>query len=573
MAIKNSHFAKLVSSRWSGYLPLWGIATFLWCFNSFVLLGLAQTPHNYWAAFIANLVSALLLIALGLVWSRLISRVSGYSLMPLWAVFLAGAVVGITKGVSTYGVFWSLSGVPWNLGELVLNSLPAILTGLWLLPAFAVMGALREEFALEREALISAVVTHELSSATVQYIDQDVTEFVTRAKHQLENAGESSGLFQLALVDLAEREVRPMSHRLWEQEESKIRGYRFRDLAVSALTVHNFPAFWTSASLFISLLMLQVPLVGFVDALIRSALQSVIAFVFLFVGRLLPWKGRLSGPVIFLFIPVLIVAFIEFITLTFIGPLPGVTAILADSSLYIGLVSTSLIFGIVISAWHSHGEMKGALEELRAQEISTDANHVIYLLRRRETAEFLHGYVQNQLLNSALKLKDEAESLSSIQQNVTRILSSLEAGLITNSRDYPTSIENIAKSLKDSWAGIMDVDLVKVGDAALSLEELDIIDRLTSEFAANSRRHGNASTLHITVTTSENAIELHAVDNGSLAGQGPPGLGTALLHSLSSGRWSREVHPDTAETIVTCSITRSPNVNQTPLHNSISGHR
>jgi hypothetical protein len=274
MSKNRSLLLQRVTSQWSGYLPLWIIATLAWCVNSTLLLGFALSSNNVWAAAWANAVSAVLLLFLALVWRWLLTWFAQRGGTPLWSVFAMGALVGIAKGSSTNAVLWTLTQTPFTAQDLIQSTVPAVVTGLWLLPAFAIVGSIRSEYDSEREALISQIVSRELSAATSTYLEHDVAQFVVRAREQLSRAGGSPSEFRQALTELAELDVRPMSHKLWENEEAQINKFGFRDLALTAIRQHRFPAVWTSMALFVSLLVLQIPLVGLADASLRSLFQA-----------------------------------------------------------------------------------------------------------------------------------------------------------------------------------------------------------------------------------------------------------------------------------------------------------
>lgn len=549
-------FVQRMKSPWSGYLPLWAFAIVIWCANSVLLLGFAQSPRNFTAALVANLFSAVFMLLIGLVWSLFLRRKHPHWDVPLWTVFAIGALVGLVKGLTTYAIVWEVSKTDYGLAELLQNAIPAVLTGLWLIPAFAIVGSLKEEYSEERERLINSVVRFELSSATEKYIDEDINEFVMRAKMQLDHAENSSESFQEILLDLAERDVRPLSHKLWKQQDARIRTFHFRDLALSTMTIHRFPAFWASFSLFISLLMLQVPLVGFPNAVLRSLLQAGIAFVFLLIGRVIPWRGKISGPLTFFAIPAVIVSVIELSTTVLFGPLPGMTTWIADSSLFLGLITTLLILGSAFSARTQHDELLHEMAALNSGDIAQDAEHVISLIRRRETAEILHGYVQNQLLTNALKLQGEPEAFGVVKKNISHVLSNLEDGKAGTSEFVPLSMHDLAGEVTSTWRGIMNVTFTHDEQHSMTREELNIIYRLVSECASNARRHGNAEELSIQISCTSTSIDIHAIDNGISSSQGPAGLGTALFRSLSAGNWSLRINPEGQGTILSCSIPR-----------------
>ena len=558
MSRKSSLLRQRVTSQWSSYLPLWLIATLVWCVNSTLLLGFALRPNNIFAAAMANAVSAVLMISLAFGWRGIQRKYAMTGETPLWAVFAMGAFVGFVKGTSTYSILWALTGVPITFQALLQNTVPAVISGLWLLPAFAIVGSIRAEYETEREVLISEIVSMELSSATSRYLEQDVAQFVVRARAQLNHASGSTAEFRQALTKLAELDVRPMSHKLWAHEDSHIEKFGFRDLAITAIRQHHFPAAWTSGALFFSLMALQVPLVGLADATTRSFFQALVAYIVLTLGRLIPWRGLVSGPVVFFTTPLALVVVIEIGTQLWAGPLPGVNSLIAESILYLSLLTTLLILGAVFTARETHEEVHSKLSALRTESMAADADKIIQLIRRRETAELLHGYVQNQLLSNAVKLGTTPESLEEVQSVISHMLEELEQGEHSSQRTEATDLQNLGDLLQEVWRGVMKVSVNQQGSDPVTSHELLVLDRILNELTANAHRHGLASEINVTISATMSSITVSAEDNGIGLGFGPPGLGTALLSTLSGGAWFRETLRGTSRgTRVRCELVRS----------------
>lgn len=555
MTSKTSFFIR-VGSNWSAYLPLWIISLLVWSLISTLLLGIALDVGRFIPALVANLCSIVVVLALWLVWSSLFRLLQKNGLVSAWCVVAMGVVVGLGKGLTTNLVLNLLTETEFSYAELLQSTLPAAVTGAWLLPAFGIIGSLRAEYDRERNQLINEIVAQELTSATSKYVEQDLAHFVTRAREQLEKASTSEYDFTATLNELAELDVRPMSHELWQKESSQISSFGFRDIVVSALTQHKFPAGWTSLTLFVSLLSLQIPLVGFTDALARSVVQSIITYAFLLAGRVLPFRGKLSGPLVFLLTPAAIVICIEVTTLLVFGPLPGISGWVVESILYLCFVTSLLILGAVFVARGTHEDIKRQIVELRSVSTTQDAASIVSLIKRRETAELLHGFVQNQLLTSAVALSTSRKSFFEVQQHISGMLDDLAAGRPGPSEGSFSTLDELARYMANLWRGIMDITVSHPPTASLSQAEFSLVDKLVSEFAANSRRHGNATSLHIDLSCTADILTLRAQDDGIGLEVGRDGLGTALLNSLSVGNWSRTSFPGQPGTTVICHIPR-----------------
>lgn len=554
MTKRTETFLNRVGSRWSGYLPLWGIAITIWCVNSTVLLGFALTANQFLAAFGANIFAAASLLLLGVLWRKYVNSCA--SPILAWRVFIAGSVVGLVKGATTFVVFGLLTGVPLSLPSLIQSTLPALLIGMWLLPAFGIIGSLREEFARERAELISEMVARELSASPSRYLSEDVASFVERAKGMVTTRAHTGEMLREALTELAERDVRPLSHQLWQQEEAQVGTFKFQDLVRNTLLLHHFPALWTSLSLLVSLLFLQIPLVGFSDALLRSTIQAALAFVLLFLGKLIPFRGPLSGTLVFFLVPALIVVVIEAVTITFLGPLPGVTSWIADVALFIALTMTLLVLGTVFTAKETFDDVRQRLSSLPTEVLTADANKIVQLMRRRETAELLHGYVQNQLLAHALQLATQPDSLTTVTTQLDQMLARLEQGEVSSGKTQISSLTQLRDGLEETWRGVMTITLEATAENTMTEDELTNVDRVCQECASNARRHGHATHLTIQLSSTQDELTLTAMDNGEGLGTGVPGLGTALLNTLSAGHWSRQKSSTGTGTTVLCTIPR-----------------
>lgn len=554
MSERAESFRSRIGSAWSGYLPLWGIAITIWCVNSTVLLGFALTADQFFSALLANVCAATALILLGLLWRNHVHH--RQIPIPAWRVFAAGSVVGLVKGSVTFVVFGLLTAIPISIAGLIQSSLPALLIGMWLLPAFGIVGSLREEFAQERAVLIRKMVTRDINASPSRYLSEDIAGFVERAKALVTSKKHSVDSLKNALNDLAEKDVRPLSHRLWQHEESQIGTFQFRDLVSTTLRLHHFPALWTSLSLLVSLLFLQIPLVGLSGAFQRSVVQTGIALILLVLGRHVPLRGRMSGTLVFFMVPAFIVVVIEAVTVALFGTLPGVDSRSADIALFIALTMTLLVLGTVFTAKETHEVVKQRLSSLREADLEADANKILQLMRRRETAELMHGYVQNQLLAGALLLAAEPHSLQTVASRLDVMLNDLEQGEVPGHRISISSIKELKRALEQTWRGVMTVSVVTEKASSLSEEELSILERLCQECASNSRRHGHASELTIELQVTPEHLVLRVDDNGSGLQGGVPALGTALIHTLSAGQWTRHTQASGTGTTVLCTIPR-----------------
>lgn len=500
------------------------------------------------------MVAASLVLASVALWRMYLSRFATVEPAPVLSVLAAGAGIGIIKGVSTYTVFWSLTAEPFTATDVIQQSVAPMLIGLWLLPTLAFVGAILDSYANEREILISERVARELGEDPSSLSRVDVSAFVQRAREQLAGSKTAQDL-QLTLSALAEHEVRPMSHQLWKKNDRAVSNYSLGTLAQKALRTHRFSATLISLSLFISLLSLNASQLDFSEALLRSLMQSAIAWVLFTVGRWLPARGTFSGPVIFFVTPAVVVLSIDLATRAVFAELPGVNAVVAGATLFLALFATALLLGIVFGAQRTHTRIREELDSLHSAEISTQAEDAIRLIRRRETAELLHGYVHNQFLSAALRISAQPEHRERVAAEIDDLLQRLDSGSLTQPRPEIASLAELGRSVTDLWSGIVQITVTVSGSDDLTVAEREILDRVLHELVSNAHRHGGAKIVECAVTITPDAIHIVLRDDGSGPSGGTPGLGSHILSAVTENAWTREQAEPTG-TVVNCHIPR-----------------
>jgi len=526
----------------------------VWCINSTVLLGSALPNESFFAAGVANVVAASLVLASVALWRLHLSRLDSSEPAPLLAVLAAGAGIGVVKGVSTYTVFWSLTAVPFTVTDVAQQSVAPMLIGFWLLPTLAFVGAILDSYANEREILISERVARELGEDPSLLSRVDVSAFVQRARDQLSRSHTAHDL-QLTLTALAEHEVRPMSHQLWQKNDRAVSSFSLGSLAWKAIRTHRFSATLISVSLFVSLLSLNASQLDFSESLPRSVMQSTIAWVLFTAGRWLPARGTVSGPVIFFLTPAVVVLAIDLATRSVFAELPGVNAVVAGAILFLALCATALLLGIVFGAQRTHTRIREELDSLHSAEITTQAEDAIRLIRRRETAELLHGFVHNQFLSAALRVSEQPEHRERVAADIDELLLRLDSGALTQPRPEIASLTELGRSVTELWFGIVQISVTVSGQDDLNGAEREIVDRVLHELVSNAHRHGGAKTVHCSVTVTSDALHVVVRDDGSGPGDGSAGLGSRILSAVTDNTWTREPAEPTG-TLVNCHIPR-----------------
>jgi signal transduction histidine kinase len=136
------------------------------------------------------------------------------------------------------------------------------------------------------------------------------------------------------------------------------------------------------------------------------------------------------------------------------------------------------------------------------------------------------------------------------------MLTALEHGDVSTRKTTISNVSQLRDGLEETWRGVMTITLEASTESDLTPDELAIVDRVCQECASNARRHGHAFHLTIQLSSTQDELTLTAMDNGKGLGTGVPGLGTALLNTLSAGRWSRQKSSTGTGTTVSCTIPR-----------------
>ena len=533
-------------------LWVWSVA--IWCSISTLLLGAGGDGQNLLPALVSNVLAAFSMLVPFALWARYRRSVSGERKSSLWSAVFTGAIVGLLKGAVTHGCFAVITEGAISIRSLLESSLAPTIIGMWLVPLFGAVESALNRYSQERELLISERVYDQLTTAQAQLGDEQISAFVTRANARVEKAENSQELISL-LQELAEFDVRPMSHSLWQEQERQITNFSLKNLAKQAIIQHRFPALALSAALFVSLYSFQSQFASGCDALMRALFQSSIAFVGFLIGKHLPWRGRWSGPVVFLATPVLISWGLTEVSVLAFGAPPNLPNFLLVSALSLALIASALIFGAVQAARQKHLRIRAELSRHDARGIEDDVETSIALIRKRETAELLHGYVHNQLLRYALRLQESPDEKQLIRSQIDDLLSKLADGQLAASIRTSQSLPELLSEIQKLWEGVIavNVGVVESGTPAADSEVM-LLETVLHELVTNAYRHGNASEVALSVNFSPDFIVVTATDNGLGPSGAKQGLGTKILDAATQNSWNIS---STAEgTVVTCRVVR-----------------
>ena len=480
------------------------------------------------------------------------------SVSIFWVLF-AGLLIGGTKSFFTGYFEFRLGIAPDYWSHAFSRTLSTAILGLWLAPMVAIVYATRERFEIEREALIAEKVRLALSAG--QVLEGKAANNAVLASNEVLSAVMQSIRDQIkvgALLSVDEYkktaelfrkiiqfDLRPLSHKIWEQENSRHPTFSFRDLlrvTVMRMEFH-IPSILAlySVSLIFNLLAIEPAALAFLDASIAVAILAVVLFLF---QKFRPRNPKWAWPLFIglcLFLPVSMEIARELIFgIGFDVKLLGrnLTNFLWLSELIIGM-------GIVRVAQIKHVEIQRELADLIGEE---SANQQILLNRtrlvNRELAQHIHGELQNQVLASALRI-EKAEDLND-SKVISRELDRVEELLLATTQGVflapPVSIEAGLAEIYEQWAALTDLK-IELGDSIYGLtlhpEVVRDTARLVNEAISNSIRHGFATKIRVEIDIVEpSRLNIVVTDNGTGPRNGNPGLGTALFDSVAGNDWS-----------------------------------
>lgn len=225
-----------------------------------------------------------------------------------------------------------------------------------------------------------------------------------------------------------------------------------------------------------------------------------------------------------------------------------------------------LFLALVISGLQKSSKLAGD-ELMKKLEASIDRSrletHLLEELSRQDAlalSEYLHGYLQSQLMAISIQLRVARKSgnesqidqlLSHVQVLADNPLSKFEPGIKSN-------LEDGIRILAVTWAGILTLEYVATGDvSALPVLDQVLALQVIEEAISNAYRHGEATRATVRVSTNENGeIKVEVSDNGLGIHAAKPGLGSENFERISAGHWSLDNNQSGSGATLTLQILR-----------------
>ena len=447
-----------------------------------------------------------------------------------------GFSIGAIKGALTTMVAWALLVEP-NLDFVAPRALQAALLGLVTLPALAVLSATQMRFQSERDSLVAERVKLAASELEMQgsaKVDYSKLLAAIEELQQLASAGSRSQIPPL-LHEVVREHLRPLTHRLWEEESSKQKDFSFKSMSRVAILSSPFARLPVALIIGFGSLIPYVVQASLPQGILRALLTACTIWVGFSMARLFKPRSLAMAVAYFLSVHLAVSAgVVSFSNLAF-GPLPALPTATAVVVLFIWLTQTAFMCSYISGAVETRSEIRSQIESLAKQlGLNDEVVQASSRFASRGLANHLHSNVQNKLLLLALKADtaDRETTLAELQE-IRGLLSQANAPSIKAS----TTVR--LKSLSASWQGFAHITL-QLDELCSSCENKPQLAEVVSEAINNSVRHGLAANIEVVIVCDEIATKVVVTDDGVGPRGGSKGLGSNYFESSTNGNWALE---------------------------------
>jgi signal transduction histidine kinase len=509
--------------------------------------------YRYLALVIANIAS----LAVCWVYLEAVDRTffKNKNLRPIkiYWVLLFGASLGFLKGYTT-GLFSWVFGSELDLAIAVSNRIvQTTVLGLWTVPLVALVTATFMRFQTERQILLAENLEQNLNSKNPLINSGESSEelklYLSNAKAEVsalrngKNAETSNQDISKKLRDLVETGLRPISHKIWQENSKASSSLKLSQLAKLAVKKNPFPIGLILIGLAIGLLPINLTAFPLGDALLRTLVMLALTSIILMSAKRLPRESTIGIWGVFLGATVVSTG----VSLAAAIAVFGYPLTSRDIPIWIALFlwqfQLSLFASVVSEVLSSRAEIREELiQSLGKEQLDSDVRGALGRIRNRELAQYIHGDIQNKLLSFALKFDQDNLSTDDVSKLLDDV-DSLFSRAISEYQSVDTAdLDQELAHLVQRWAGFVNIDQTNsLSNSDLSQQEIKSLVQVVSEGVSNAVRHGFAKNLKINIQRSESdnsQIEVSVEDDGLGPRSGKPGLGTELFNATSGTNWA-----------------------------------
>jgi signal transduction histidine kinase len=454
---------------------------------------------------------------------------SPLSFLVVIGVGFALGVVRTAAGWATYQVIETFAEIPFLTPLRPLASITA--TILVTIPVM-ILGSARHRFLQSRQKLLSLKV---IQSSDTLAIPEEVLDFVdrTRAKISQLPKGPRFGEIRDLLRKIIATDLRPLSHKLWEIEDKRIKSFSMMSVFQNALNSHFFRPHIVVPIWFLTSAPVNITEFGLVIGIEMSLLRTALLLSVLVVASQIKTS---STPLQVTKLVLAVVGFILLQTLVGRGLLEPEDQAIQPRFVIASLVWITQLIVLVGMSWslfESGFEVKSQLNRARGlpdAELSSTKGAEFF--RSRKLARHLHGQVQNRLHALIDGIEPEEKAIDD------DLLSKVD--LILQSAIEPfevviTSRKELEESLLAQWSGVIEISFEFLPSELLLTNDMwMMVSGVTEEGVANAVRHGFASSVKISIVLSDADLIVSIRDDGTGPRQGSPGIGTEFFSAISN---------------------------------------
>lgn len=407
------------------------------------------------------------------------------------------------------------------------------------------VGALRER---ERQLTeLEATAAERLARMHQQLVDQvhqTIDPQVDRLLQGLSNRpGVEPRTLVAQLIDFADNEVRPLSHRLasgstidvpiliQQQPSPRVRSPLPRRLAVVDCLLTR-PSVWVIfAAAVIGAIRNAAPgqQVTFILGMTGTTLLGLL------IARRAAIRWSPPTPITVCFVVLLNLALPTLaVWILHREGITGTNTIWTAAAVGAAIGVFSVGYGAVSQGRiQTQEELQDAVARLEA---SVNVLRQKAWVTRRQLGYVMHGAIQGALLSAAMRLSSadciDARLVASISHELRQALARLDAQS-TPRIDFEVTMGE----LQSLWSGECELELAVQDAARIQLasrpETAACAAEVVREAVGNAIRHGRANRVWVTVSVTEQLVHLEVIDDGGgLEGCSRPGLGAAMCDEM-----------------------------------------
>lgn len=511
----------------------------------------SEIAFIYLELLIANIFSisvcALLVIFLG----KYVFKNRTKTPVPLSLVLIVSAAIGALKGATTGFFSWLMELEPILLEAVTQRIWQTTLLGIWLVPAVALIAARLEYLQIQRDALVAQRVNAALNGQSRAFESEnykEISEFAFQAKIELsaiEDSVDSAKYYAATIRRLVTEKLRPLSHRIWEQENTKLAGFSLLETLKGAISNVGQAKTIVAAVYLVTTVPAIMRFTSLDFAILRAIAAAVVVYLGLFLAEFV--KPKLVGWQIGWFaLTMLAIAICVHVSGHYlIAAVPGFRPLETIFANFIWITQLSLISSFLLGVRKGREALREELSKYIGNETIEKAAQISQSrIVNREFANFLHGNVQNKLLSIALRLEQDKSSKAEAQKVLAAVDKVLESINLEFHKTTTDSLADLLDRIAAQWDGFVAVEYQNIlNESLLTSRQKGLIAQIIEEGVANSVRHGLAKQIEVKVIHDADFVKIEITDDGLGPRDGKPGLGTALFKSSANENWGLKAMP------------------------------